>query len=90
MLVAMGLDAQRAPGGHPQFATETLFTIDAGDHSIDVLVGFAIRTQAGIVAIPARAGFEWNGLVMARADDWVVAYRAMGRDARAQLLDGAN
>jgi hypothetical protein len=89
VLAAIGLEARRAPGGHPQFATEALFTIDAGDHSIDVLVGFAIRTDEGVVAVPARAGGSWRGLVMARPDDWVVAYRAMGRDARAQLLEGA-
>lgn len=89
VLAALGLKAQRAPGGHPQFATEALFTIDAGDHGIDVLVGFAIRTDDGVVAVPARAGASWRGLVMARPGDWVVAYRAMGRDARAQLLEGA-
>ncbi|MBX9470756.1 hypothetical protein [Microcella sp.] len=89
VLAAKGLGAQRAPGGHPRFATEALFTVDAGDHSIDVLVGFAIRTDDGVVTVPARAGASWRGLVMARADDWAVAYRAMGRDARAQLLEGA-
>ncbi len=89
VLAQLGLEAQRAPGGHPQFATEALFTIDAGDHSIDVLVGFAVRTDAGVVSVPARAGASWRGLVMARADDWVAAYRAMGRDARASLLEGA-
>ncbi len=90
VLAALGLEATRAADAHPLYATEAMFAVDAGDHTIDVLVGFALRTPGGVVAIPARAGGTWRGLVMARADDWVVAYRAMGRDARAELLEGAS
>jgi hypothetical protein len=89
VLAALGLDATRAPEGHPRYATEAMLAVDAGDHSIDVLVGFAVRPARGVVAIPPGAGDTWRGLVMARADDWAVAYRAMGRDARAALLEGA-
>ena len=89
VLVAMGLAVHRAGDEHPLFATEAFFAVDAGDHSIDVLVGFAIRTGAGVVSVPARAGASWRGLVMARRDDWAVAYRAMGRDAQAELLEDA-
>lgn len=87
VLAALGLEARRAAGGHPLYATEAIFAVDAGDHTIDVLVGFAIRTSAGVVEIPARPGGHWRSLVMARTDDWAVAYRAMGRDARAELLE---
>ena len=90
VLAALELEATRAADEHPRYATEAMLTVDAGDHTIDVLVGFAVRTASGVVAIPARPGGTWRGLVMARADDWTVAYRAMGRDARADLLDGAS
>jgi hypothetical protein len=83
VLAALGLEATRAPAGHPLYATEAMLAVDAGDHTI------AVRTPEGVVAIPARPGGDWRGLVMARADDWAVAYRAMGRDARAELLDDA-
>lgn len=90
VLAALGLEATRAPEGHPLYATEAMLAVDGGDHTIDVLVGFALRTPDGTVAIPAREGGMWRGLVMARTDDWAVAYRAMGRDARADLLDDAS
>lgn len=89
VLAALELEATRAPVGHPLYATEAMLAVDAGDHTIDVLVGFAVRTPDGVVAIPARQGGVWRGLMMARADDWAVAYRAMGRDAHAELLEGA-
>ena len=88
-LAALGLEATRTADEHPLYATEVMLTVDAGDHAIDVLVGFALRTPDGVVGIPARVGGTWRGLVMARPEDWAVAYRAMGRDARAELLEGA-
>ena len=54
------------------FQTAALFTVQATDHQIDVLVGFALASPSGTVHIP---------------EDWRLAYRLMGRDDRAQLLE---
>lgn len=72
----------------------TLHGVDAGDHSIDVLVGFALESawepgspsDSGVVVIPARPGRTWLGLQMARPQEWILAYRLMGRTERAEAL----
>lgn len=69
------------------FRTQALFTIDAGDHQIDVLVRFALQGPNGVIDIPARLGHWWRGLQMAEPEDWYLAYRLMGRQARAELLE---
>jgi len=75
------------PPNDPAFADDAFWRIDAGDHAIDVMVRFRIRTSAGeIVEIPARRGSTWNDLPLARAEDWRIAYLAMGRTQRAALL----
>ncbi len=68
------------------FRTDAAIEVDAGDHSIDVLVGFALDSAEGVTRIPARAGERWRGLQMARAEDWEQAYRLLGREQQALLL----
>ncbi|GAA1139341.1 hypothetical protein GCM10009672_06580 [Nesterenkonia lutea] len=69
------------------FRTAAALLVDAGDHSIDVLVGFALDSPEGVMAIPARPGGRWKGLQMARAEDWAQAYALMGRAEQAGLLE---
>lgn len=92
ILTTLGLPVQQIRDAHPPFATELLLVVDAGDHTIDVMVGFAVRGPDGVtVRVPALAEVgpwaTWNGLVLGRAQDWVPAYRAMGREERALLLE---
>ncbi len=68
------------------FRTDAAIEVDAGDHSIDVLVGFALDSAEGIIRIPARAGGRWSGLQNAHPEDWEQAYRLLGREAQALLL----
>ncbi|MGJ9373089.1 hypothetical protein [Nesterenkonia sp. CF4.4] len=68
------------------FHTAAAFLVDAGDHSIDVLVGFALGSADRVVSIPARPGHLWRGLQMARPEEWCQAYRLMGREERAESL----
>ena len=97
VLAARGLAAERHSGDSPQFATAALFRVDAGDHQIDVLVDFAIRSDGGegptsavpsgeVVPIPARGWRPWNQMVLGRPEDWELAYRLMGRTEKAALL----
>ncbi|GAA1166786.1 hypothetical protein [Nesterenkonia sandarakina] len=85
VLAAMGLrHLRRERSGI--FRTSAALQVDAGDHSIDVLVGFALESQGRVVSIPARPGHMWQGLRMARPEEWLAAYRLMGRAERAEAL----
>lgn len=75
---------RRGPTG--VFRTAQCLTVAAGDHEIDVLIGFQLAGPEGVVPIPAHAGARWQGLTMARPEQWEVAYRLMGRPERAALL----
>lgn len=68
------------------FHTAAALQVDAGDHSIDVLIGFALESRGRVVRIPARPGHEWRGLKMARPEEWLLAYRLLGRAERAEAL----
>lgn len=69
------------------YASEELFVLDAGDHTVDVIVRFRVRAAGGVIDIPARPGAVWRGLRMARPEDWAIAYRAMGNAERAAALE---
>lgn len=86
-LARLAAPVSRVTGDDARFATEALFVVDAGDHAIDVMVRFRIRDGDDVVEIPARRGSVWRGLPIARAEDWIVAYRAMGRFERADALE---
>jgi len=87
-LGALGL-AWSAPAsaGRP-FATRARFVVDAGDHELDVLVGFAAWDGDTLVPFPVRRTGEWLGLPIADPQVWAQAYRLIGRPERAALLAG--
>jgi hypothetical protein len=89
VLGALGLPAESDPAESGQYATRAVHRLERDGEKVDLLVGFAIRTDSGVVAIPAAGGGMWRGLTMARAEDWRVAYRAMGRTEKAAMLDRA-
>lgn len=86
LLAARGLTAERLGGDVPGFATAALFRVDAGDHQIDVLVDFAIRAGGAVTAIEPRPWRTWQGMTLARPEDWAMAYELMGRAEKAALL----
>ena len=86
VIEGLGL-AYRTKGPMGVYRSAAVFTIDAGDHEIKVLVQFCLASAGRAVSIPARRGHTWNGLVMARPQEWATAYRLMGRTQRAELLD---
>lgn len=85
VLHAMDLPHRRR-GRSGVFHTAAAIQVDAGDHSIDVLVGFALEAKDRVLSIPARPGHLWRGLQMARPEEWCQAYRLMGRAERAEAL----
>lgn len=85
VLDAMGLPHRRRERSGI-FHTTAAIQVEAGDHSIDVLIGFALESSGRVVRIPARSGHVWKGLTMARPEEWLLAYRLMGRAERAEAL----
>lgn len=81
----LGLPVHRR-GPEGVFRTDECLTLLAGDHEIDVLIGFELAGPQGAVPIPAEPGDQWQGLTMARPGEWELAYRLMGRPERAALL----
>ena len=86
VLAARGLSAERLGGDSPRFATAALFRVDAGDHQIDVLVDFAIRSGGSVTPILPRGWRLWQGMMLGRPQDWQLAYRLMGRTEKVELL----
>ena len=80
------LAAERLGGDLPAFATAALFRVDAGDHQVDVLVDFAIRSGGSVTPIPPRPWRTWQGMMLGRPEDWALAYELMGREQKAALL----
>jgi hypothetical protein len=82
-------DAGRHAEESARYATRAVHRLERNGEQVDLLVGFVIRTDSGLVPVPATPGGMWRGLTMARAEDWRVAYRAMGRTEKAAMLDRA-
>jgi hypothetical protein len=96
VLRALGLPEEPENGAEPdegdagdatRFATRALHRLERDGERVDLLVGFAIRDGDRVLDVPAAPGSSWRGLTMARPEDWVLAYRAMGRHEKAALLE---
>jgi hypothetical protein len=57
------------------------------DGPIDLLVNFALRGPDGVERLPTRVTGCWSGLPLADPAVWARAYRMLGRDAKAALLE---
>lgn len=71
--------------GSGNFATKARLTVES---EIDLMVQFAIRTEAGIVQLPTVASRTWQGMPVGSPEVWAVAYRLMGRPVKPDLLSG--
>jgi hypothetical protein len=85
-LDALGVRFERA-AAHPRLASQGCFVVDAGDHTIDVISRFAVRSAQGVVAITSASSGRWRGVPLAEPAQWARAYRLMGRDQRADVLE---
>ena len=72
--------------GEGGFATRARFLIDAGDHEVDLIVGFAFREGPDVVALPTRVTGQWRGLPLGDPAVWARAYELMGRRQQAASL----
>lgn len=73
-------------GGDRVYATRRRFVIDGGDHSIDLLVGFALRSADEVVPLPTQVTGSWRGLPLADPVVWERAYLLLGRPKKAAVL----
>jgi len=55
---------------------------------VEVIVRFALRSNAGIVRLATIVTERWNGVSVGSPEVWAVAYRMMGRTEKASLLFG--
>lgn len=85
-LEAGGLTFEDRTSREGPFATQSLLSVHAADHSIDVLVGFALRDGDRTVTVPVRVAGHWMGLPIAHPADWQRAYTLMNRTERAETL----
>lgn len=83
-----GLSWHLAPFGDGPFASQYRIAITAGDKEIDLMGAFAIRTEAGVVALPTVVCSEWQAIPLGSPEVWAVAYRLMERHVKADLLSG--
>jgi hypothetical protein len=85
-LVEVGYPYRCGAVGVGTFATTALYIVDAETHEVDIIVGFAVRTEGRRIELPTRVTGTWRSLPVADPIVWEQAYRAMGETAKADLL----
>ena len=55
---------------------------------IELIVGFAIRTDRTVVRLPTRVSIRWRGTPVGSPEVWAAAYALMGRSEKSSLLFG--
>jgi hypothetical protein len=56
------------------------------DGELEIILGFAFFTPAGVVRIPTRVHERRDGLPLASPEGWAVAYHLLGREEKSRLL----
>ena len=85
-LVEVGYPYRCGSAGVGAFATTALYIVEAGTHEVDVIVGFAVRTEGRRIELPTRVTGTWLGLPLGDPSVWEQAYRAIGETAKSDLL----
>lgn len=85
-LASSTLAHSRVAAGDGRFASRARFSIVGGDHEVDLIVGFAIRSAGRIVKLPTRVTGQWRGLPLGDPVSWELGYRLMGREQRSVML----
>ena len=85
-LTSAHLKYDAVPAGDGPYATRARFCVDGDDHDVDLMVGFAVRSNGSRIALPTRVTGVRFGLPLGDPVVWALAYRLMGRDERAATL----
>jgi len=77
----------QAPTGGQTYATECRLNVTPDGADIDLMVRFAIRCEGGVVHFPTVVTGALEGLPVGSPEVWAVAYRLMGRQPKADILN---
>ena len=80
---ALAGDALVAFGGDALHADRKLALEDG---TLEIILGFAFHTPAGVVRIPTRVSERRDGVPLGSPEGWAVAYHLLGRPAKAEAL----
>lgn len=58
------------------------------DLAAELIVGFAMRWEGGVVRLPTIVTASWHGLPLGSPEVWAVAYALLGRTAKSEALLG--
>ena len=73
-----------APSGI--YATKYLIKIKLLGASIDLMGGFALKTDDGIYEVPTIVTDFWDGVPVGSPDVWIRVYDLLGRHVKADML----
>ena len=68
------------------YATKYRCKFKVGNSNIDLMGGFAIKTDAGIHHVATEITGQWQGVPMGSPEAWALAYKLMGRSEKAEML----
>jgi len=72
--------------GDQDYTTRARFCVPGDGCDVDLIVGFGLRYEGEIVRFPTRVTGQWRGLPLGDPVTWELAYRILGRPARAEAL----
>jgi hypothetical protein len=81
-----GLHIEESPSGDDPFASRYRLSVHREAPQIDLIGGFAIRTDAGTCRLPVVHAFDWQGIRAGSPEVWFIAYSLMNRKEKAALL----
>ncbi len=84
--------AQSPPGPSAGFGTRVFLEYDIDGVGVDLMAGFAVRTEAGDVAYPfpespETVAFGGQAVPLCPLEDWYVLYLLMNRPQKARLIE---
>jgi hypothetical protein len=56
--------------------------------TIEIIVGFAIRSDRGVARLPTIVSGRWRGIPLGSPEVWAVAYALLGRAEKSELVLG--
>ncbi len=68
------------------YATKCLFKIKIMDASIDLMLGFAIKTSDEIYNVPTIVEGFWDDIPVGSKEVWIKVYELLGRNEKANSL----
>lgn len=74
-------------GASELYGSGSKLTVEGLEPEVEIIVGFAIRSEQGICRLPAWSGGVRRGLRIASPEVWFAAYALMGRTEKAALLE---